>query len=312
MNEHVTKIYFIHEGKAAYPEIAAYRTFFAGRFVCEEIRPEEVETKSDLAQSVCWFIMGFHRMRPEAACVIHDYRSLSVGRLHALKDLMKRFLNAKPDIRIFQNREMQQAMPFDDEVPTLYLPMGVPPFVVQYRRKGADIRPVCDFCYIGAMSMERRSDLMIDSFLKRFGTDKLFHLYGSPEPALVARYRDCPNVVFCGSKSQEDVFAALQTTRVAVNYFPTHYPHRLQTPTKLLEYAALGLRILCNEQPQSRQVARDYDLSCLWGPAHDMFRQVPETLAWPDNSAFDPAPLLWPAVIAKSGIKEALDKVLGA
>lgn len=309
MSSGVTKIYFVHEGREAYPEIAAYRAFFASRFETDEIRPEDVATRPDLSQAICWYIMGFHRTRPQAACVIHDYRSLSVGRSWFIKDVMKRFLNAKPDIRIIQNEQMLEALSFRCDVPTVFLPMGVPALVMQARTQPA-AAPVCDFCYIGVMSMERRTLLMLDSFLHRFGAGKTFHLYGTPEPEVAARYKAYPNIVFHGRKTQADVFTALRGTRVAVNYFPTHNPHKLQTPTKLLEYAALGLRILCNEQPQSRLVAKAHGMACLWGPAHDMFRAVPEQLTWEDNSAFDPAPLMWPAVIAKSGIEQIIEKVL--
>ena len=306
MGRKITKIYFIHEGKAAYPEIAAYRAFFADRFVTEEIGPEQVASRSDLGQSLCWFIMGYYPERPAAACVIHDYRSLSVGRTWYIKNKIKSFLNAEPDIRIFQNEDMLRAMHFSRQVPTVFLPMGVPSFVLDARHLQRD-EPNCDFCYIGVMSMERRSPLMFESFLDRFGASKMFHLYGTPEAVIADRYKEHANIVFHGKKSQADVFAALMRTRVAVNYFPTHNPHCLQTPTKLLEYAALGLRILCNEQRQSRSTAQAYGLNCLWGPAHDMFRNVPDELTWLDNGAFDPSPLMWPSVIARSGVAELIE-----
>jgi len=306
---HATKIYFIHEGKEAYPEIAAYRAFFAGTFATQEVHPDEVDRLPDLATSICWFIMGFYCKRPKAALVIHDYRSLSIGVLWPIKDLVKRIFNAKPDIRIFQNREMQAALGLADSVPTVFLPMGVPDFIVDYRLTERPA-PTHDFCYIGVMSMERQTYLMLDSFLKRFGSHKSFHLYGVPEQAIVDRYRPYSNIVFKGRKTQPEVFHALQSTRVAVNYFPNHNPHKLQTPTKLIEYAALGLRILCNEQPQSRLVAATCGLSCLWGAAKDMFADVPEELTWPDNGSFDPKGLLWPAVIENSAIADQIARKL--
>jgi len=311
MTNRATKIYFIHEGKEAYPEIAAYRKFFADRFATQEVHPAEVDHLPDLATSICWFIMGFHRSRPKAALVVHDYRSLSIGRTAALKDLMKRFMNAKPDIRIFQNQDMQKALGVRDAVPTVFLPMGVPEFILDARLSERP-RPTNDFCYIGVMSMERQSYLMIDSFLKRFGHHKTFHLYGAPEEKIVQKYQAYPNVIFMGRKTQPEVFHALQNVRVAVNYFPNHNPHKLQTPTKLLEYAALGLRILCNEQPQSRAVAAAHNLSCHWGAAQDMFASVPDDLNWMDNRAFDPHALLWPAVIEKSGIAALIMKQVNA
>ncbi|MGE4351538.1 MAG: glycosyltransferase family 1 protein [Bdellovibrionales bacterium] len=307
----IKKIYFIHEGKAAYPEIAAYRSFFAPSFETEEILPTEVDSRPDLSRSICWYMMGFYPQRPPAAFVIHDYRSLSVGRSWMLKDLTKRVANAKPDCRIFQNRDILRALHFRQDVPTVFLPMGVPDFVTDYRLLPTE-PPLCDFCYIGVMSRERRSHRMLNSFLKRFGVHKTFYLFGEPEPGFAERYAAYPNIVFQGRKSQEDVFAALRRSRVAVNYFPTHHPHKWQTPTKLLEYASLGLRILSNEQVQSRHAVQAYGVQTLWGPTKHMFCNVPDRLDWPDNSAFDPTPLLWPSVIDKSGIARRIEEGIKA
>lgn len=297
----LSKILFVHDGRAAYPEIAAYRYFFAGSFQTEETDRKRLAGRSDLAESVCWHMMGFYPEKAKAGLVIHDYRSLSVGRLRWLKDRAKQFLNAQPDVRIFQNAEMREAAGFSDDVPTFLLPMGVPENSASFRKE-AKGEELCDFAYIGVMSEERRTFLMLDSFLRRFGAGKTFYLYGEPEESIAARYRKKPNIVFKGKWPQADLFAALCGARVAVNYFPNHNPHRMQTPTKLLEYAALGLRVLCNEHVQSRRAAESYGISCLWGETNDMFRNVPDDLDWADNAALDPAPFLWPAVIAASGL----------
>jgi hypothetical protein len=302
----IRKLYFIHEGKAAYPEIAAYKAFFQNRFDVQEITPTELKHCVDLDSSVCWYIMGFYNTRPRSAIVVHDYRSLSIGRLWYIKDSFKRYFNAKPDIRIFQNEDMMKVLGFNRDVPTALLPMGVPDFVLRYRAK-TEMSPSSDFCYIGVMSMERRSYLMFDSFLARFGSTRSLHLYGVPELEIQKRYESNPNIVFCGRKTQEEVFDALCKTRVAVNYFPVHNPHKLQTPTKFLEYAALGLRVLSNEHPQSRRAAQTYGLKTLWGSCNDMFAYVPDSLDWDDNRGFDPEPILWPKIIDASGIERLID-----
>lgn len=308
MTGKLTKIYFVHEGKAAYPEIAAYRHFFEGVYASEDIAPEALAKRADLAGAICWHMMGFYRHRPAGAgLVVHDYRSLSVGRLWRAKDWVKRHFNARPDVRIFQNAEMQDLMSFADDVPCILLPMGVPPEVVDLRAAPRPA-PSFDFCYIGAMSAERRTSEMLDSFVRRYGDRKTFHLYGLPEKGLSERYKAHANIRFAGRKEQKELFEEIRKARVAVNYFPDHFPHRLQTPTKFLEYAALGLRILSNEQSQSRLAAQRYGIQSLWGPARDMFADAPDVLDWPDNAALDPSPLLWPSVIAQSGVASALEK----
>jgi glycosyltransferase involved in cell wall biosynthesis len=299
------KIIFVHEGKAAYPEVAAYRRFLAADYETREVHPDELAGWPDLADSIVWMIMGFYPRRPRAAVVIHDYRSLSVGRARGLKDRVKRHGNARPDLRIFQNEALAGEMGFGPEVPSLLIPMGVPESVLEHRG-GEPEEAAVDFCYVGAMSRERRTHLMFDSFLARFGDDRSFHAYGAPDAFIRRRYENHANIVFPGRRPQEEVFSALSRARVAVNFFPTHLPHALQTPTKLLEYAALGLRILGNEQRQSRQTCERLGIESRWGTTEDLFADVPEVLDWPANEHFDPTPILWSTVLEESGLAAAL------
>ena len=303
------KLYIIHDGKAAYPELAAYRKFLAPDFDSEELTREQAALRPDIGDSICWHVMGFYPQRLPAKVVIHDYRSLSVGRMREMKDRLKYFLNARPDIRIFQNEAMRQAMGFDDKVPTLLLPMGVPDFIKDYR-KPSQQQTGPDYVYIGAMSAERKSHLMVDSFLKRFGDEKTFVLYGKPEPYLPERYAANANVRFAGTLPQEELFPQLTTAGACVCYFPNHYPHLLQTPTKMLEYAALGLRIIANRQALSLATAKTYGINCLWGPSDDMFAEAPDVIAWPDNAGVDADAFLWPAVIRDSGIATQIHTLL--
>ncbi len=302
-------LYLVHEGKATYPDVAAFQAFFADAYEVAIVRPDELAGRPDLGRAVCWHMMGFYPRRPPAKLVIHDYRSLSVGRFGRAKDLVKRAFNARPHLRIFQNDEIRSALGFAVDAHTFNLPMGVPDFFVDHTR--AQQSPACDFVYIGSLLDERRCELMLDSFLRRFGSGKLFCLYGPRNPALEARYRAHPNIRFCGMIPQTELLGVLQRARVGVAYFPNHFPHLVQTPTKLMEYAALGMRILANEQPQNRAAARRYAVGCRWGPADDMFRDVPEALDWPDNMRLDAEPMRWSSVIQQSGVPRAIVEALG-
>jgi hypothetical protein len=301
-------IQFVHESKAAYPEIAALSSYFADRgYDVTQIGPKDAANDQH-RKTVCWHMMGFYPRRLDCTLTIHDYRSLSVGRFARLKDRLKRQFNAMPDLRIFQNQEIRNALGFDDEHETLYLPMGVPEFFIEAR----DIvrEPAADFVYIGSMLAERRCELMLDSFVKRFGGEKTFDLYGAAPEELQRRYAQNPNVQFRGSVPQVQLPGILKSARVGVCYFPMHYPHLLQRPTKLMEYAALGMRILANDHPQSRNTAELYGLECAWGSNSDMFAAVADALDWPDNMSVSPARMAWNEVISASKVEEALRALL--
>ncbi|MGF9764228.1 hypothetical protein AAII07_54915 [Microvirga sp. 0TCS3.31] len=310
MDRRVNRIVFIHEGKAAYPDVAAYMAYFQDRFRIEEAPADVARADPELANTICWHMMGFYPRRLPAAFVIHDYRSLSVGMGRRAKDWIKARFNHRPDLRIYQNESIKRALSINDGAPEVFLPMGVPDFILRYRQAepSAD-QSRSEFCYIGAMLPERRIDTMIDSFLARYGSTKVLALYGQPEPDLVNRYQKNTNVRFAGTLPQSELFPILSSYSAAVCYFPNHYPHVLQTPTKLLEYAALGMRIIANEQPQSRISAEQYGIRCHWGPADDMFKNAPGELDWADNASLRPEPMLWSSVIRASGIEVVLDRL---
>lgn len=301
-------IKFVHEGKAAYPDIVAYKNYFTDRYTTSECRPDEVADEGDTSRTICWAMMGFYPRDLGCAVTIHDYRSLSVGRLKRTKDRLKRFMNADPDLRFFQNDAIRRALGFPMDERSLFLPMGVPSLFIENRDLVAE--PRTDFVYIGSMLPERRCELMLDSFVDRFGSRKTFDLYGPPNTELENRYAGQANIRFHGLISQDKLPAILKSARVGVCYFPLHYPHVLQTPTKLMEYGALGMRVLANEHPQSRITAEQYGLNCLWGDTRNLFAAVPDDLDWQDNHAVNAAPMAWPAVIRASGAEQAIEAAL--
>ena len=130
-------IRFIHEGKAAYPDVKAYRSYFGARYDTIENTPSEAASADDLRASACWYMMGFYPKKIGCAVTIHDYRSLSVGRFRKTKDRIKRLLTADPDIRIFQNEAIRNALGFPMDERTYYLPMGVPEFFIEKKRVSA-------------------------------------------------------------------------------------------------------------------------------------------------------------------------------
>jgi hypothetical protein len=301
-------IVFVHEGKAAYPDVRAYMTHLAARFEVREATFKEAAALPDIERAICWHMMGFYPKRLPCALTVHDYRSLSVGRGRKLKDHVKRMANAEPDIRIFQNEAIREALGFRMTGTSRYLPMGVPSEFIAARERVEQHRT--DFIYIGSMLAERRCERMLDSFLKRFGSNRQFDLYGPPNRELEARYANHPNIVFQGLVAQAELPGILKGAAVGVSFFPDHYPHVLQTPTKLMEYGALGMRILANEHPQSRLTAQQYGLNCRWGAIEDLFADVPDQLDWATNQDVDPAPMAWSAVIAESSVQPLIDQLL--
>ncbi|KVS71651.1 glycosyltransferase [Burkholderia cepacia] len=318
------KVFILHPGKANYPEIAAYR----GRLGTHgfEVFDGDLDAYARFpARDVCilWCIMGFYRALPPARFVIHDYRSLSVGRLAAVKDGVKRMLNVRPDLRIFQNEQMRDAMAFRDGVRALLLPMGVPDWIFDRADAGsdrvapgsADVAPIVSgkFCYIGEMSRERGFHKVLAAYrdARRDESDTLV-LVGQPEPEIHAEFVDTPGIRFVGRVPQPEALRIVRDSEYAVCFFPYHRPHCFQTPTKLLEYASLGKRIICNDAPSNVRTANELGIQChVTGAAifDELFPLSRIRATRPDPAAMQS--LEWGRVIERSGVLAFIDAAAG-
>src|SRR6266702_1781205 len=224
------KIFILHPGKANYPEIAAYTAFLVRHGFEVFDGDSGVYARFPFKdECVLWCIMGFYRAHDGARFVIHDYRSLSLGRLAWMKDGIKRAFNARPHLRVFQNERMRDAMGFLDRVP------------------------------------------------------------------------------------QADALRIVRRSEYAVCYFPYHRPHCFQTPTKLLEYAALGKKIICNDAPSNVLACAELDIrSLVTGPS--IFDGLPPAsrIAVEDNDPRSLRGLEWTSVIERSGVLAHLEAALPA
>jgi glycosyltransferase involved in cell wall biosynthesis len=262
--------------------------------------------------------MGCYRALPPARFMIHDYRSLSVGRLASIKDRVKRVLNVRPDLRIFQNERMRDAMAFRDGVRSLLLPMGVPDWIFEPADADADTVATAKtasgrFCYIGEMSRERGFHKVLAAYRdsQRDEADTLV-LVGNPEPEIRAAFADTPGIRFVGRVPQRDALRIVRDSEYAVCFFPYHRPHCFQTPTKLLEYASLGKKIVCNDAPSNVRTAHELGIQCHVTGAtifDELFPLSRIRATSPDPAAMKS--LEWGRVIERSGVLAYIDAVAG-
>ncbi|HAS3169427.1 glycosyltransferase [Vibrio cholerae] len=252
------KIFILHPGKANYPDIQAYKNYFSDKYEVQDGILSEYEKLEDKSNCILWCIMGFLPKKIEAKYIIHDYRSLSVGKYSYLKDKLKKIANHKPDLRIFLNEQVRDELGFSDGIPHCILDMGVPDWMF-------DIQPdpviKGTYCYIGEMSFERKFNLVIDAFLEHRKQDETFVLVGKPEDKLYAKYKHASGLIFTGKVEQKRALSIVKASDYAICYFPYHRPHCYQTPTKLLEYAAVGANIICNDSPSNLAVIKKLNIN---------------------------------------------------
>lgn len=301
------QIFFLNEGNAYYPSLDACTRYLEARgYPCKRAKLGDIDLTQDHTRSVFWKLMGFYRKRipiPHAA-LIHEYRSSSLTPLASLKDAMKRHLVPRPDFRLFQTPYLEQKFNHRDGVPYGILGLGVPDYLVPAEPKGPYRY---DFGYVGQLSDERRLSDVLDAFIARYGASRSLCLIGQVWDGLDARYSGHANIHFLGRLPQNEALDTIRQCRIGLAYFPYHMPHRTQPPTKLYEYAAMGMRIWANDSPGNLQAIADLDIKAHVAKGLS-FPDFSELESLPSNASFDPRILHWDALIERSGILDFLDK----
>jgi glycosyltransferase involved in cell wall biosynthesis len=303
------KIFILHPGKANYPEINAYSEYFkelGWEVVAGTL--EEYRQFPDAEACVLWCIMGFYPKKLAARYVIHDYRSLSVGAHSTLKDRLKRALQPKPDLRIFQNSLIQELMGFHDNVDTILLPMGVPDWIFSLDSANDRALPGGTYCYVGEITRERGFMSFIADFLSSRRPSETLVLVGTVEKEIYDRYGEKDGLVFTGRLPQRDALAVVKNCEYAISTIPYCRPYNVQTPTKLLEYAALGRRIICNDSPSNLIAIRELGLQCMvTGPRlFSGIRDQQDSQTVPANDPSLLSHLRWSHEIAASRVERYL------
>ena len=296
-------IILIHSGKANLPEIDAYKTYFTNRgYKIETKYIDEVSNKGNYGDKILWFFMGFYPRKFNAKYIIHDYRSLSVGKFSRLKNFLKKHFQQKPDLRVFLNKNVYRELGFTDDVPALFLDMGVPGFVFEFKNSN-DFE--YDFIYVGDVSFERRIDLLIENFISSFREKKKLLIVGSYEKGIKDKYKDHKNIIFTGKVTQKEVFQYVRKTDICLSFTPDKYPHYFQTPTKLLEYAALGKKIIMSNIASNVETSKKFGINAY---ISDDFKFPCETelTSINGNEHIDYRDFLWEKQISTSGIEHFL------
>lgn len=243
--------------------------------------------------SVVWWFCGrvplreAHRLR--GAFQIHEYASASIPPYAWLKDQVKHWTQPRPDYRIYQNGWVRERMGFADGVPHALRDMGVAEHF--FDTPLHTIAPEFDLVYLGEMSR-----LMIHiHVLQAINSAGRALLLVGDIPAALQTYLP-PNVTCTGRVDHTQVPRHLRRARFGLNLVPNATPYQRQTSTKVLEYCAVGLRVVSNAYPWIRyfmaQHNANFYLLNLDAPSHttnfgealDAFPYVvPDLrmLAWP-------------------------------
>ena len=293
------KIIFLYPGNSYYPDYHGYYDYLStqGKYVVEATsdKNSEVIKSADLV----WQFMGFYPRSIDKPC-IHEYMSLSTGKFPRVKDLMKRYLQPKPKFRIFTDKRVRDGFAFNDDVPYLEREMGVNKLFFH--------RPVqvkkYDFAYSGSIFRERGLHKLLKGIAN---TDRTILLVGEPMDGIQDEFKHCRNITFSGRVGYLEVPALIEQCAYAINFIPDIYPFNVQTSTKLLEYCAMGLKIISTRYAWAENFEQKHGGKFFY--IKEDFSNIGEI----ENFSFvtpDLSHLEWGALLDRVGILQMLEKIL--
>jgi glycosyltransferase involved in cell wall biosynthesis len=287
-------IHFIRNGPSYLPEIDAYCAYIHSRG--HQTMVHDSSHAVPTSASVVWWFCGCvplreaHRLR--GAFQIHEYASASIPPYAWAKDQMKHWTQPRPDYRIYQNGWVRERMGFADGVPHALRDMGVAEHF--FEAPSHSTTPEFDLVYLGEMS---RLSAFIPVLQAIDVADRSLLLVGDVPEAL--RTHLPPNVTCTGRVNQTQVPNHLRRARYGLNLVPNATPFQQQTSTKVLEYCAVGLRVVSNAYPWVRYFMAQHKANFY------LLRDDPSSLATNFGEALDAFPyeipdvraLAWPQVL---------------
>ena len=162
------KILFVRSEKAFLPEIEAYIRYFNQT---DEFRAYDSATLSpgyDIEEfDIIWEFKGIGGTKRNDKIIVHEYASLSTGKLPRYKNIYKAYMNPKPDLRIFLNDAVKEGYPFTDKVDFCMRDMGIDERFLEHK----NVKKEYEFVYVGPVSRSREIDILLERFFVRV-TDK--------------------------------------------------------------------------------------------------------------------------------------------
>lgn len=239
------KMALVKTNRANMPEINAYYKHFSTRFSVSICTEKDALSTYDIV----WYFMGgkgyrFHNKQ----FIIHEFASLSTPSFAKVKNLIKKIILPKPDLRVFLNDSIKREMKFKDSIPFCYRDMGVD-------RELFTPQQMFDFdiVYVGAIA-GRHLDKALDLLLSYdFGCT--ITIAGKADADFVNKYQGMP-VNFLGQVSYEEVASIVSRSKLCLNWIPDIYPYNIQTSTKFLEYISAGRAVISNSYAWVNEYAR--------------------------------------------------------
>ena len=279
--------------KSYLPEIIAYRNYFIKNNIKVIISDQELSLKK--CHVIIMFCGFFLKKKLKNKIYIHDYSSLSTPPFCEAKDIIKKYFNFKPNLRIFNSKLIKDHMNYNDKVPCIIRSQGILKNFFQKRSK----KFTYDFLYTGSIEARKGLDKIFFKYLK-LGFSIL--VIGNVSEAYKDKFSNFAKIIFLGPKKYINIYRYYKMCNYGLNYIPDEFPYNAQYSTKFLEYSASKMNIVSNKTDFMKEISKKYKIKNVY----DEDIHTAEDLK---NAQFQHINLHhyeWNLVIKKSGIFKKL------
>lgn len=235
------KLGIVKSNKAFFPESKAYKKYLSN------IKNLDVEFYSNYDEAcqeaqIVIIYFGFIPFwkKNKNVYTIAEYHSLSTGSYSRLKDVIKRIFNIRGDYYIFLNDQVRKGLYFSSKIPHIFRGMGYDANLVS---QFLNEEKKYDFVYAGSLSREGVIDKI--SYIAALGFK--FVVVGNTKDEEVLLKKNNKEIICMGKLPLEDSYQIIASSTYGLNYTPDIYPFNIQDSTKIIEYTALGLKIISNK-----------------------------------------------------------------
>ena len=164
-----------------------------------------------------------------------------------------------------------------------------------------------DFVYVGSMSKAREFDKFLKVFTQK-NNGKLC-LIGNVNDSIYKKYKNNKDLIFTGKVPYSEVPRIASKAVYGINFVPDKYPYNVQTSTKLLEYLALGLKVITTDYQwvkkfENEQMCLFYKLDY-----YNLNFDIEDINKFAFKSNFNAENYTWDRIIEKSGMIEKLNNL---
>ena len=252
--------------KSYLPEAYAYKFFLQKQNLKVILAYKETELIN--ANVIILFGGFFIKKKYKNKKYIIDYASISTPPFVKIKDLIKKNITFKPNLRIFNSEFIKNYYNFNDNVPFVIRKAGIND---QFLNINNFETKKYDIIYSG--SIDSRKGLK-NIFTKYLNLGCSILVVGHVSNTFKNYFQNYKKIFFTGRVDHEKIADFYCQCEYGLNYIPDIFPYKFQYSLKFLEYSAFKLKVISNRTIFLDQLSKKKKINLIYDDMINNFNDL--------------------------------------